>query len=399
MAPWRLALDAAAALALLAALVIVALLDRPQEPLPATSLATAARGTLRLAVTPARYDDMGKLLDSLGKGYRHEQIEMEDLLDAQKLVFKADPRDPGDKDGREKPQPYDVVFLTCGLVPEDWLEGKLRPGKRESAAVGFARAEIVRQINRELRRYVRQGGTLYASDWQLTLVSIAFPEFVDESKRAEGAAQTVRAEVVDAGLRKRLGATIELRFDKDSWQPAAFKESKVNVLIRGTYKTTAGGQATAPLLVEFPLGKGHVVFTSFHNEAQNSQTELELLRSLVFATVTAQLDASVKQTMIQGGFSPVDRNLLSASGKEQAVSKTYECPGGRSLEFVLGFEDRGARLRLTVDGPDGTRLEKEGASTVVLDVPQAATGTWKYTVTPITVPYENFPFTVTVGEK
>ncbi len=78
---------------------------------------------------------------------------------------------------------------------------------------------------------------------------------------------------------------------------------------------------------------------------------------------------------------------------------TYECGGARSLQFVLGFEDRGARLRLSVAGPDGVRLEKEGTSTFTIEVPEAAAGKWHYTVTPVEVPYPNFPFSLTVGEK
>lgn len=66
---------------------------------------------------------------------------------------------------------------------------------------------------------------------------------------------------------------------------------------------------------------------------------------------------------------------------------------------MLGFESRGAELRLTVDGPDGRRLEHSGGSTFTLDVPNAAEGKWTCTITPVKVPYENFPFTLTVGEK
>ena len=93
--------------------------------------------------------------------------------------------------------------------------------------------------------------------------------------------------------------------------------------------------------MRFSFGEGTVIFTSFHNEAQNSQTELDLLRYLVFSAVNAQLDAGVQRTMVRGGFSPVERNLLSASGGRQKLAGTYECGGARSLQFVVGFEDRG----------------------------------------------------------
>ena len=84
--------------------------------------------------------------------------------------------------------------------------------------------------------------------------------------------------------------------------------------LRGRYQPTSGGRRRPPLLVQFPFEAGNVIFTSFHNEAQNSETEMELLRYLVFTTVNAQMDANVQRTMVRGGFSPVERNLLSASG-------------------------------------------------------------------------------------
>ena len=78
--------------------------------------------------------------------------------------------------------------------------------------------------------------------------------------------------------------------------------------------------------MQFPFGEGNVIFTSFHNETQNSQTELELLRYLVFTAVNAQLDTGVQQKMIRGGFSPVERNLLSASGGDQSLTGDLRVP-------------------------------------------------------------------------
>ncbi len=390
--PRRLAIDAAVLLALLAALGIVFLLDRGSTPTQGKAVAVEKIESLdhgllshplQLAVTPPEYDDMGKLLDTLGSGYRYTTITMDDILDAKRL------------------RKYDVVFLTCGGVPREWLAELTGRGERDAAGMFRPRPEIVTKLRQALRRYVRGGGTLYASDWQFGVVATAFPEFVDRGKMARGAKQTVHADVVEPGLQKRLGGkTLDLTFEKPAWQPAAFVEGKkVTTYIRSSYQTASGGEATAALLVQFPFEEGNVIFTSFHNEAQNSKTESELLRYLVFTTVNAQLDAGVQRTMVRGGFSPVERNLLSASSKDQSLSESYECKGSKSLQFVLGFEDRGARLRLTVTSPDGAKTEKEGTSTLTLDVPQAAAGTWHYTVTPVEVPYPNFPFSLTVGEK
>ena len=396
--PRRLAIDASAAVALALALILVMCFDRHkvanEESQPVENVSTSteeivgpegseplAARPLRLAVTPPEFDDMGKLLGTLGEGYRHTEIAMDDLLDATRLAK------------------YDVVFLTCSGAPRSWLGQRLEEGDRGSSGIFEVRKNIIDRLKTALRKFVGGGGTLYASDWQFQLVSVAFPEFVDHKQAARGGVQTVHASVLDEGLQRHLGATIDLRFDKTAWRVAAFKGPDVAVYLRGKYTTVDGEEASGPLLVQFPFENGTVIFTSFHNEAQNNELETKLLRYLVFATVTAHTEATIKRTMVRGGFSPVERNLLSASPADQSINQKYECQAVHDLQFVLGFEDLGAELQMTVTAPDGQQFEKHGTSTLVIDVPGAAAGTWSYRVTPVKVPYANFPFTLTVGEK
>ncbi len=42
--------------------------------------------------------------------------------------------------------------------------------------------------------------------------------------------------------------------------------------------------------------------------------------------------------------------------------------------------------------------EKEASATLVVEATGAPAGKWHYTVTALKVPYENFPFSVGVGE-
>ncbi|MFH1265431.1 MAG: hypothetical protein ABIK89_06855 [Planctomycetota bacterium] len=394
----RLLIDAAVGGGLLVALAIVFAFDRGSssndggDPSAASGKVEVVGGesggtssgsprALRLAVTPPEYDDMGKLLDALGPGYRYTQISFDDLLEAGRLAQ------------------YDVVFLTCGGVPRPWLDRQLRESERRGAGVFQAKPGILKKIRESFRTFVGRGGTLYASDWQFDLVSEAFPELVDPSRVGKGEVQTVEADVTDPALRRLLGPAIDLNFDLPGWRPAAFRGPEATTYLRGTYRLRDGTEQTGPLLVTFPHGEGTVVFTSFHNEAQNTQIEQELLRHLVFTTVTAREQGRIRQTMVRGGFSPTERNLLSASAGAKPVRQTYACQERGPLRFVLGFGDRGAKLRLTVVAPGGDKMEKTGTQTFTIDVDDAPPGTWQYTVTPVKIPYENFPFTLTIGEK
>lgn len=310
----------------------------------------------RIAVTTPRFDDMGKLLESLGNGYRFETVSLTELVHPDRLAE------------------FDVVFLTC----------------TEPNAVPPT-------LSHKLRDFVASGGTLYASDLLFDVVGQAFPEFVDETSIAQGTAQAVVAEVVDAGLQNSVGAEMELHFDLDGWRPAAFRPDITTVYLRGTFRTTAGVDITAPLLVTFPVENGTVVFTSFHNEQQASEEELHLLRHLVFTTVTAIVESKVRRTMVTGGFSPSKESLLSTSPETPTITQTYDNQEPGSLQFALGFGKQGAELHLQVRGPAGQTYEKRGDSTFAIEVPNAPAGKWAYTVTAHKIPYANFPFSLTVG--
>jgi uncharacterized protein YfaP (DUF2135 family) len=80
------------------------------------------------------------------------------------------------------------------------------------------------------------------------------------------------------------------------------------------------------------------------------------------------------------------------------VSNTYTSKKAGKVRFILRFDEQGARLKLTVAGPDGIHREAEGTSTVVIEENGAAGDRWTYTVTALSVPFPDFPFWLTVGE-
>ncbi|HUY35797.1 MAG TPA: hypothetical protein VMV69_23840 [Pirellulales bacterium] len=349
----------------------------PDEPPPPVK-------TLRLAVTVGEngqtYDDMARLLKELGDGYKYEILRLDELPDAKKI------------------SEFDVIFLTCSGVPPTWVRERIGTSKRPGLELRAPNEEVIRKVMDDFRDFVAHGGTLYASDLQYSLVAGAFKEFASPNVPT-GKVQKLNAEVVEPGLRELIGGELSLSFDMADWCPAAFEGEKVVVYLRGTYEPLEGEARSSPFLVKFPYKDGTVIFTSFHNEKQNNESELKLLRYLVFSAVTAEVETKVRQSMVQGGFSPAKNNLFSASAGAERASSVYKAVKAADLKFTLGFENLGARLKLTVVGPDGTPREKEGASTFTIDVTGAAAGDWKYTVTALKIPNENFPFTVTVGEK
>ena len=385
-----LAIDAVLGAALLVAVIAVFTMEPPAKPDAGPQLSVPdpepapARPVrpLRLAVTPESnaFDDMGRLLDKLGQSYVYRPMPFDDLLDEAKV-------------GQ-----FDVIFVTCSGYTDTWLgqEGGASPrggqlfGPNEAT---FAKAKQV------LRKFVANGGTLYASDLHYNLIAKCFPEIVDESLMQRGSPQTLRAEVVDPGLRQMIGDGIDLTFDQTDWRPAAISGEGVTVFLRGEFATIDGQRATAPLLVTFPHGQGNVIFTSFHNEKQQSEQEMQLLKFLVFSAVTAGVDAEATRTMARGGFAQTKKNLFAASGNAETVTQAYDNKEVADLQFVLAFSDQGATLELRVQGPGGMDEKKRGTSTITIDAPQATVGEWKYTITAVSVPSENFPFTITVGKK
>lgn len=377
-------IDAAAAAALFFALLVVFAVDwfiaRPAantlENVKVIQEEKRVAKKLKLAVVKTRevpdpfvkgkvqkWDDMSKLLAKLsegGEGYRFDEITEDDLLQ---------------RHAEKRLNEYDVIFLTCNVNPD------------------------VNKLVDPLQSYVSNGGILYASDWRYDAIAAAFKEMKDDSLVADGAGQKLEADVVDPELRKALGVQkVPLHFNLGDWKVAAFNHPRVQVLLRGTYKKMKGQEtATAPLMVKFPFDKGTVIFTSFHNEAQNSRIEEQLLQYLVFSLVTAGIDAELNASMDKGGFTPQGSNLLSTP-KKGSVEKEYDNPRVCTLRFGLGFRNEGYKLRFIIKSPSGKQYTQDCDGTTILEVTDAERGTWKYTVEAKDA-YANFAFRTSVGEK
>ena len=321
---------------------------------------TASDGTTTLAVSADGVDRIGTTLDGLGAGYRYEPIDDEELIDKAALTrFKA-------------------IFLTCA---------------------GGDAGEPQEGLPKALRDYVSDGGTLYASDLRYDTLAAAFPDLVDRPSVAQGVAQDLRGEITSPELREWLGHDITLHFKSGGWRPAAFRGDDVSVLLKGELKTTAGVAIDAPLAVRFPIGKGTVIFTSFHSEGRVSGDEAKLMKFLVLKAVTSASEARLTESLADAGFSAGAVRAEAADAGTKPVYHEYQHPKAGPLRFRLEPARPGATLRLEVVGPRGKTTTKRGDSALEIDLPKAGPGRWRFRAAAEKVPYPSFPAVVVVGKS
>ncbi len=178
---------------------------------------------------------------------------------------------------------YQIVFFNCGLDDYD-LDS---PGSAADAAMA------------NLRAFVNDGGSVYASDWANSVVTRAFPgriNFFDDDGDLSAAKvgmeeNGVTAEVVDAAMETALGqTTVSLNFNLPAWvvldQVSAQAGLRImavaDVTVVDPYTYDESPHTDAPLLVQFNHGLGRVLYTSFHNESQTTSDMQAILNFVVF---------------------------------------------------------------------------------------------------------------------
>ncbi len=320
---------------------------------------------LRLAITEQVYDDMGVMLRSMGKGFEDLTIIPKELLPYERL------------------KKFDVIFVTCATAAEN----------KETAEA--------------LRKFVENGGTIYASDLRCRLVQMAFRGFVDENALDNGVApgranQTVNARIVDPGLKQFLGKdSLGLLFTSPGWEPATFLRDKCTVYLRGKYFPVSGGEKESPLMVKFQPTphSGSVIFTSFHNAEQPGADIKKLLEFLIFRTVTAQSELKLSAQMKLSGVVPT-HSKLATTKENSSATETYTSKKQGKLRFGLAFNPGEGKLRLEVKGPGGKVAKAEHNSSFTIEIENAPVGEWTYTITTVQVPPNaTLGFNIIVGEE
>lgn len=219
---------------------------------------------VRIAVVTGQYDSIEVVLDRL-----HLPYTRIDGINGNAHVSLL--RDPGQLDD------YDIIFFNCGMN-DNWLS--YRP-----------------EIAANIRDYVRNGGSVYTSDWSYFLAETAYPDMIEfkgddnQPGAAEmGVAGSVHGIVRDASMIAALGTDqADLNYDLDIWiTPDAVGTGEE--LISGSYAYYddpfygyGTSMASGPLAARLHDGAGQILYTTFHNERQTTFHMDILLQEIILS--------------------------------------------------------------------------------------------------------------------
>lgn len=330
-----------------------------------------------------QYDDIGAVLTEMGEGYTFDRIRLKQLGDAERLAK------------------YRVLFLGCAaeMAP---AQAPMPSMARFEGVSLMGDPLYLERVRVALTKFVENGGAIYASDWACSYLELAFAREISFEQRRIPA-QRVQAQVLDHGLVDLIGPRLDLTFDTDLWV-APDSAGLGTSHLEGEVLHPDGSHRQSPLLVSFHHGKGLVIFTSFHNEKQLSEKERALLKYLVLKPIVSQAAESSQQILKSQNFTLGKESLFSTEAGGSDRWFPYAATAGQELSFVLSWNEPAgekAALKLSVKTPAGQTVAEQGDTPPVrVRIPKVEqAGTYEYSVSPVNVPYPNFPYVVTVGVK
>lgn len=303
-----------------------------------------------LAVTPPNYDDMGAVLKKMGISVK--EVTSDDLNNLS--TWKK----------------YDAVYLNCGSI---------YPSDEGTAA---------------LKKYVQDGGVVYASDFSGQLIEAAFPDkinFFGEDKENPdsfnakvGDSGEAEATIVDSGLASIVGKKkVNINFDLGGWVVIDSVNSGVRVHVTGDAKIEGSGSETKvlkdkPFVVSFQEGKGEVLFTSFHNEAQTTE---DLDKILIWFAAKAKAGKLAKESRSLGtkGGNFVLQEVVDFISPDDSKSYKFNATGDGDFKVIINFEGNG-KVNVTVKDPEGKEVLSDAVSSPpgIFDIKDAVKG--EYTI-------------------
>lgn len=191
---------------------------------------------LRISVSSPGYDDIGKILDTLKISYE----------EFNRIQFNCD-----------------LLFLNCGT------------------------SDCIDTIG--LRRFVQNGGCVYASDLTDAVIKEAFPGYFN-FKGHVGEVCKISAIVEDSELREIVGSKIQIEYDMPVW--AVLESSRGKTLLSSDI---GNRYSKLPMMVKVNYGKGIIFYTCFHNYAQASEKEKALLQLLVLKQIGSNNNCSIEE--------------------------------------------------------------------------------------------------------
>lgn len=205
-----------------------------------------------VAVITGDYDDMDEVLLSLG--YDNSRLINGQFGDELLQFLESDTLGA-----------YDAIFFAGGHIEEDLFYDT--DGSDVDGNTSF--------IKDNLKAYVEAGGVVYASDWSYDVIERVWPnkiEFYGDDNTPDdaqvGEPVTVDAEITANTLEDAVGEdTVRVKFDLDAWPIVTGKDESVKVYQKATVPwrvgEDTGTEDGAPLLLDFEVGDGRVVFSSW----------------------------------------------------------------------------------------------------------------------------------------
>lgn len=248
-------------------------------------------------ISPSGYDDVQQVLQRLGGQYASGR----QLSDLEMLRLG----DPGFLSGTE------LLFLNCS-------------DKGLSQVAGDPNA------CRQLRAWVENGGTLYASDWASDVVAAAFGDRVEFGGK-DGQAETLAARVSDHYLARQLNYSVSVTFDLGNWVRVTRYPGGAEV-----YLTDA--QYSGPLAIGIIVGNGRVVFTSFHHHAQPSGSGEDKLLAWLVTLPSQHRLLLMSSSAHKQRRAPVRNQVVGSAGAGRQRIPLQMGPGKGLGVFSLAWE-------------------------------------------------------------
>jgi len=263
----------------------------------------------KIAVITGSYDKLENILARMGLGKVDEKgnlilgSEQFDLYDGNNsldnnLYPNADALFmDNDGDGKADIFSYSMVVINCGTSYE----------------IEFLYDDEAKRI---LKEYVEKGGRLVVTDTSYDFIEQIFPEYLDflgsedslphEPETMDAAEEgkggiVVQGRILDPLLKKWLsavacydegkkvpcieGGAVRINGFNNGWAVLSGihegKEKEVDILVEGEV-AWSGGSGVKPLTVTFKVGKGRVVYSSYHTKPHSAETLLPQERILQY---------------------------------------------------------------------------------------------------------------------